>query len=372
MASTATSVAVSALFSPLQLGPYRIPNRILMAPLTRNRADAGDVPGPLNAEYYAQRASAGLIVSEATQISRQGQGYPSTPGIYTPEQVEGWRLVTGAVHAAGGRIFLQLWHVGAISHSSFQPGGQPPVSPSGVPPHDGQAVTSDWKSVPFEKPRALQLTEISGILSDYRHAAENALVAGFDGVEVHSANGYLLEQFLMANSNLRNDIYGGSIENRSRLLLEVIDIVIGVWGSERVGVRLSPWGRGYSGETDIVPLYTCVMTKLAQRNLAYVHLIEPHQREGAAPIPEGARSPLVTFRPFYPGVIVTAGGYTRETAIKVVESGLADAVAFGRLFIANPDLPRRLMENKPLNPYDRSTFYGGKEHGYIDYPELED
>ncbi len=343
-----------------------------MAPLTRNRAQAGDVPGPLNAEYYAQRASAGLIVSEATQISRQGQGYPSTPGIYTAEQVEGWRLVTEAVHTEGGRIFLQLWHVGAISHSSFQPGGTLPVSPSGVAPQSGSAVTADWKTVPFEKPRPLELAEIPGIVEDYRHAAENARAAGFDGVEVHGANGYLLEQFLLGNSNLRNDHYGGTIENRSRLLLEAMDTVIAVWGADRVGVRLSPWGRGYTGEADTIPLYTHVMRKLAEKNLAYVHLIEPHLREGAAPIPEGALSPLVTFRPFYPGVIISAGGYTRESAIRAVESGLADAVAFGRLFIANPDLPRRLVENKPLNPYDRSTFYGGKEHGYIDYPELED
>ncbi|MDQ2732487.1 MAG: alkene reductase [Armatimonadota bacterium] len=360
------------LFSPLQMGPTRLPNRVVMAPLTRNRALTGGVPGALNAAYYAQRASAGLIISEATQISQQGQGYPSTPGIYTAEQVAGWRLVTDAVHAEGGRIFLQLWHVGAISHSSFQPGGGLPVSPSGVPPHDGQAVTADWKPVPFETPRALELREIPGILEDYRHAAGNALSAGFDGVEVHSANGYLLEQFLLSNSNRRTDVYGGSIENRSRLLMEVMDTVISVWGADRVGVRLSPWGRGYSGETDIVPLYTYVMKKLAEKNLVYVHLIEPHLREGAAPIPVGAQSPLVTFHPFYPGVIVTAGGYTRASAMQAVESGQADAVAFGRLFIANPDLPRRLMEDKPLNSYDRSTFYGGKEHGYIDYPELED
>ena len=369
MSSTATAIT---LFSPLQLGPYELPNRVIMAPLTRNRASTGDVPNRLNAEYYAQRASAGLIVSEATQISRQGQGYPSTPGIYTAEQVEGWRLVTDAVHDEGGRIFLQLWHVGAISHSSFQPDGRPPVSPSGVPPSNGSAVTADWKQVPFEKPRALEPREIPGILEDYRRASENAQAAGFDGVEVHSANGYLLEQFLMAHSNLRNDSFGGSIENRSRLLLEVMDTVIRVWGADRVGVRLSPWGRGYSGETDLTPLYRYVMERLAEKNLAYVHLIEPHQREGAAPIPDEARSPLATFRPFYPGVIISAGGYNRETAIKVVQEGLADAVAFGRLFIANPDLPRRLTEDRPLNPYDRSTFYGGREHGYIDYPDLED
>lgn len=369
MSPTAT---VPSLFSSLQLGPYELRNRVIMAPLTRNRASDGDAPNPLNAEYYAQRASAGLIVSEATQISQQGQGYPSTPGIYTAEQIAGWRLVTHAVHAEGGRIFLQLWHVGAISHSSFQPDGTPPVSPSGVPPHSGAAVTADWKSVPFEKPRVLELAEIPGILDDYRRAAENARAAGFDGVEVHSANGYLLEQFLLGHSNLRDDRYGGSIENRARLLLEVMDTVTAVWGANRVGVRLSPWGRGYSGETDIVPLYTYVMKKLAEKNLAYVHLIEPHQREGADPIPEEARSPLKTFRPHYPGVIISAGGYTRETAMEVVREGLADAVAFGRLFIANPDLPRRLMEDRPLNPYDRSTFYGGKEQGYIDYPDLED
>jgi N-ethylmaleimide reductase len=366
------AIAVTSLFSSMKLGPYTLPNRVVMAPLTRNRARPGDVPWELNAEYYAQRASAGFIVSEATQISKQGQGYPSTPGIYTPEQVAGWRLVTRAVHAQGGHIFQQLWHVGAISHSSFQPDGRPPVSPSGVPFHEGEAITAEGKTVPFEKPHALEIPEIKDILADFRRAAENALSAGFDGVEVHGANGYLLEQFLLAHSNLRTDEYGGSIENRARLLLEVMDTVIDVWGAERVGVRLSPWGRGFSGETDIVPLYTYVMRQLDERKIAYVHLIEPHIREGSAPIPQEAHSPLVTFRPHYPGVIVTAGGYNREKAIAVVENGLADAVAFGRIFIANPDLPRRLEENTPLNAYDRSTFYGGKEHGYTDYPALED
>lgn len=366
-----SSGTATSLFSPIELGPYVLPNRIFMAPLTRNRALPGDVPGPLNAEYYTQRVSAGLIISEATQISKQGQGYPSTPGIYTSEQVAGWRLVTDAIHARSGHIFLQLWHVGAISHSSFQPDGRPPVSPSGIPFHEGSAVTAQGKTVPFETPHALQISEIKDILTDYRRAAENALAAGFDGVEVHGANGYLLEQFLMGHSNLRADAYGGSVENRSRLLLEVMDVVSQIWGTERVGVRLSPWGRGFSGETDTIPLYTYVFRELAKRNLAYVHLIEPHTREGSAPIPEGARSPLKVFRPFYPGTIITAGGYKRETAIAVVESGLADAVAFGRIFIANPDLPRRFAENAPLNPYDRSTFYGGSERGYIDYPALE-
>lgn len=215
--------AAITLFSPLQLGPYELPNRIVMAPLTRNRALAGDVPGPLNAEYYAQRASAGLIVSEATQISRQGQGYPKTPGIYTKDQITGWRLVTRAVHAQGGLIFLQLWHVGAISHSSFQPNGGLPVSPSGVAPHFGNVATIDGRPVPFETPRALGLHEIPGIVEDYRLGAANALSAGFDGVEVHGANGYLLEQFLLGHSNRRSDAYGGSIENRTRLLLEVMD-----------------------------------------------------------------------------------------------------------------------------------------------------
>jgi len=364
------SATATSLFSPLALGPYTLPNRVVMAPLTRNRSLPGDIPGLLNAEYYAQRASAGLIISEATQISQQGKGYPGTPGIYTAEQVAGWRLVTRAIHAKGGHIFLQLWHVGSISHSSFQPEGRPPVSPSGVPFHDGSVMTAQGKTVPYEKPHALELSEIAGIVQDFRHAAENALAAGFDGVEVHGANGYLLEQFLLGHSNLRTDSYGGSIENRAKLLLEVMDVMIDVWGAERVGVRLSPWGRGYSGETDTVPVYTYVMQHMAARKLAYLHLIEPHVREGSAPIPEGAQSPLKTFRPFYPGTIITAGGYKRETAIKAVESGLADAVAFGRIFIANPDLPRRLEENEPLNPYDRSTFYGGGEHGYTDYPAL--
>lgn len=368
------SVAITTekLFTPIQIGPYQLPNRVLMAPLTRNRALAGDVPGPLNAEYYAQRTGAGLIISEATQISHQGQGYPHTPGIYTQAQVDGWRLVTDAVHARGARIFLQLWHVGAISHSSYQPGGAPPVSPSGVPPATGQAETADGKLVPFEKPRALTLAEIPGILADYQFAATNARDAGFDGVEVHGANGYLLEQFLLAHSNLRDDIYGGSIENRSRLLLEVVDTVTRIWGADRVGIRLSPWGRGYTGETDTVPIYTHVITRLAQKNLAYLHLIEPHQREDRPAVPKEAQSPLATFRAAYSGVIVSAGGYTRQTAIQAVESGLADAIAFGRLFISNPDLPKRFIEAQPLNPYDRSTFYGGTAHGYTDYPALSE
>lgn len=367
----ATCSAIS-LFSPLHLGPYELPNRVVMAPLTRNRALAREVPGPINAEYYAQRASAGLIVSEATQISRQGQGYPKTPGIFTQEQVADWRLVTRAVHAKGGHIFLQLWHVGATSHSSFQPDGRAPVSPSGVMPHFGNASTADGRSVPFETPRTLELEEISWIVEDYRRGAQNALSAGFDGVEIHGANGYLLDQFLHGHSNRRTDGYGGSIENRARLPMEVVNAVVGVWGSNRVGIRLSPWGRGYSGESDTVPLFSYVLRKIVEKSLAYVHLIEPHIREGSAPIPEEARSPLIALRPYYPGVIVTAGGYTRESAMAVVESGLADAVAFGRIFIANPDLPRRLREDLPLNPYDRTTFYGGDERGYTDYPALPD
>lgn len=361
------------LFSSLALGDLTLPNRVVMAPLTRMRAGDGLSPTPLNATYYAQRASAGLIIAEATQISQQGQGYPGTPGIYSPAQMAGWRGVTEAVHKAGGRIFLQLWHVGRISHSSLQPGGALPVAPSAIACPDGKTFTASWQQVPFETPRALELSEIPALIATYRTAAENAKQAGFDGVEVHSANGYLLDQFLQDGTNKRTDRYGGSIENRSRLLFEVVDEVIQVWGKGRVGVRLSPYG-SFNGMSDSNPvaLFRHVLEGLSARGIAYAHVIEPRSSSAGAGGPTDTNAPNTAkiFRPYFKGVFVAAGGFDRADALAAVAEGRADAVAFGRLFISNPDLPRRLREDAPMNAYDRSTFYGGTEKGYTDYPFL--
>lgn len=362
---------MTTLFTPLQLGDITLQNRIIMAPLTRMRSrQPGNVPYELNTEYYAQRASAGLIISEATQISQQGQGYPATPGIHSPEQVRGWKLVTDAVHKKNGKIFLQLWHVGRISHSCYQEGGAPPVAPSAVKP-TGKALTSDWKQVDYETPHALQIEEIEKILQDYKMAAQNAKDAGFDGVEIHSANGYLLDQFLQDNSNKRNDSYGGSIENRAKFLLQVVEEVMSVWGKERVGVRLSPYGTfNDMNDSDPIALFTYVINQLNYRRIAYLHVIEPRATNAgesdaiAQDIPCTAK----LFKPFFNGVFISAGGYTPEMAEQAVEKGVADAVAFGRLFIANPDLPERIKTGKELNSYHRATFYGGLAKGYTDYP----
>lgn len=367
-------MSIDALFTPLKAGALSLKNRIVMAPLTRMRTEQpGNIPGDLNATYYAQRASAGLIVSEATQISPQGQGYPATPGIHSPAQIAGWQKVTSAVHEQGGQIVLQLWHVGRISHSSLQPNGGLPVAPSAIAPA-GKTFTAHWQQVPYETPHALNVAEIDQIIADYRTAAENAKQAGFDGVEVHGANGYLLDQFLQDGSNHRDDLYGGSIENRARLLLAVTDQAIAVWGKDRVGVRLSPYGTFNSmSDSDPIALFTYVLAALSQRGIAYVHLIEPRSSGaggGDAPVlnvPETA--PL--FRKAFTGTLISAGGYQRDTAIDVVAKGLADAVAFGRYFIANPDLPHRLRINAALTPYDRKSFYGGDARGYTDYPFLE-
>lgn len=363
------------LLSPIQLGPYQLPNRLVMAPLTRNRAGEGNVPGPLNATYYAQRASAGLIISEATQVVPEGQGYPSTPGIYSPEQIAGWRLVTDAVHQQGGRIFLQLWHVGRISHPSFQPNGALPVAPSAIAP-EGMASTFTGMQ-PFVTPRALELDEIPGIIEGYRRGAQNALEAGFDGVEIHSANGYLLDQFLQDGTNHRTDAYGGSIENRTRLLLEVTEAVIGVWGADRVGIRLSPAGTfNDMSDSDPVALFTHVASALDRFGLAYLHLVEPRaDAEGMNRWAELGKAHIseshllsAYFRSYFKGTLISAGGYDREVANAAIARGDTDLVAFGRLYIANPDLAERFAANAPLNPYDRSTFYGGNEVGYTDYP----
>lgn len=360
-------MTVNPLLSSVQVGRYTLPNRLVMAPLTRNRAGAGNVPRQLNATYYAQRASAGLLITEATQVSPQGVGYPATPGIHSPEQVEGWKLVTKAVHDRGGKIFLQLWHVGRVSHPSLQPDGALPVAPSAIAPQ-GEASTYEGQK-PFVTPRALETEEIPGIVEQYRQGAKNALEAGFAGVEIHGANGYLLDQFLRDGSNQRTDEYGGSIENRARLLLEVIDAVVEVWGADRVGLRLSPSGT-FNSMSDSNPqaLFTYVVEELNQRNLAYLHLVEPREDNGA---PEGQDLSSHFFRSIYRGVIIAAGGYDRQLAEETIAKGDADLIAFGRWYISNPDLVERFANNAPLNPYDRSTFYGGDERGYTDYPTLD-
>ena len=369
-----------SLFSPLQVGPYRLNHRLVMAPLTRMRAERPSLaPRPLNAEYYAQRATAGgLIIAEASPVMATGFGNPGVPGIYSEAQIAGWRSVVDAVHAKGGLIFLQLWHVGRVSHSSYQPGGVLPVAPSAVPiSAELKTMTADGKPANYETPRALETAEVAGIVEAFRQAAGNAMKAGFDGVEIHGANGYLIEQFLQSRSNLRTDQYGGSIENRARFLMEITQAVIGVWGASRVGVRLSPYGiANDSGEADPMPLYTHVVHALNPLGLAYLHFIEPRSSgAGRAEVNhQNVPSAMVLFRPIWKGVLITAGGFTGETANAAIAEGHADAIAFGRIFISNPDLPRRLREGLPLTPYNRATFYGGEEKGYTDYPvygELE-
>ncbi len=362
----------SNLFSPLRIGAYELAHRIVMAPLTRMRAQQpGNIPGALNAVYYGQRATpGGLIIAEGTQISPEGQGFPGSPGIHSPDQVAGWRLVVDAVHRKGGLIFLQLWHAGRISHSSLQPNGQPPVAPSEEAPA-GNTMTASGEQVEFETPRSLDIFEIPRLIEDYRQAAKNAMAAGFDGVEVHGANGYLLDQFLQDRTNQRNDEYGGSIENRERLLFEVVDAVINVWGKERVGVRLSPYGT-FNDISDSSPiaLFTDVITGLSSRQLAYLHLIEPRSSASGVSDEVNATAPAIAklFRNAFTGTLIAAGGFTKETGEKALAECTADAIAFGRLFISNPDLPRRLQLDAALNPYSRATFYGGDERGYTDYP----
>jgi N-ethylmaleimide reductase len=367
----------SSLFSPLQIGPYHLSHRVAMAPLTRMRAEKPSLsPQPLNVEYYAQRATpGGLIIAEASPVMATGFGSPGVPGIYTEQQIAGWRKVVDAVHAKGGIIFLQLWHVGRVSHSSFQPGGVLPVAPSAVPIADLKTGTADGKAVPYETPRALETGEIPGVIDAYRQAADNALKAGFDGVEIHGANGYLIEQFLQSHTNLRTDQYGGSIENRVRFLMEVTKAVVGVWGANRVGVRLSPYGvANGSGEPDPMPLYKYAVEALNPLSLAYLHFIEPRSSgAGRAEVNhQNVPSAMVLFRPIWKGVLITAGGFTGETANAAIADGHADAIAFGRIFISNPDLPRRLQHGYPLTPYKRATFYGGEAAGYTDYPDHDE
>ena len=362
------------LFSPLKVGPYQLKHRLAMAPLTRMRAAKPSLaPRPLNAQYYAQRTTpGGLIIAEASPVMASGFGSPGVPGIYTEPQIEGWREVVDAVHAKGGTIFLQLWHVGRVSHSSFQPGGVLPVAPSAVPiPPELKTMTAGGKVVPYETPRALETNEIPGIVAAFKQAARNAMDAGFDGVEIHGANGYLIEQFLQSRSNLRTDRYGGGIENRTRLLMEITQAAIEVWGANRVGVRLSPYGvANGSGEPNPMPLYSHAIQSLNTLGLAYLHFIEPRSSgAGRAEVNhQNVPSAMVLFRPIWDGVLISAGGFTGEAADAAIAAGHADAIAFGRIFISNPDLPRRLRHGFPLTPYNRATFYGGEETGYTDYP----
>lgn len=364
------------LFTPFEFGSFRLAHRIVMPPLTRMRAGRADgVPSPLAATYYGQRATeGGLIIAEATQISQQGQGYAQTPGIYTPDQVAGWRTVTEAVKRRGAIVFLQLWHVGRISHSSFQREGALPVAPSAIRPA-GNAFTSTFQRVPFETPRALEPNEIRQIVADYRRAAENARQAGFDGIEVHAANGYLLQQFLEDKTNHRSDRYGGSFENRTRLLFEVLGAVAEVWPIKRVGVRLSPFSDvGDVADSDPAGLYAFMIKALADLGIGYLHLIEPQVRAGLVEETndEAPQSVAALFRPLFPGPLIASGGFTADTAEQLLADGAADLIAFGRTFIANPDLPKRLALGAPLNEPDRSTFYGGTARGYTDYPNLDE
>ncbi|HEY0747248.1 MAG TPA: alkene reductase [Steroidobacteraceae bacterium] len=374
---SASSTTDELLFQPFSLRQYPLPHRIVMAPLTRSRArQPGNVPTILNACYYAQRASAALIVSEATQVSMQGQGYAWTPGIHSREQVEGWRLVTDAVHQAGGRIFMQLWHVGRISHPALQPDNMLPVAPSAIKP-SGQAFIENENGegalVPFLTPRALQIEEIPYVVQQYVRAARNALRAGFEGVEIHSANGYLLDQFINSRTNHRDDRYGGAVENRARLLLEVVEAVCEVWGRDRVGVRLSPLGSFNDiGDDDPETTFGHIAAELGAARLAYLHIVNPATAALEKGIEPDSRSLAMVdlIREKYRGTLIICGGFDHNTAEQWLKHGRAELIAFGRKFLANPDLPERFRLHAPLNPGDPTTYYGGGAKGYTDYPSL--
>lgn len=348
------------LFDPLQIGPLTLRDRIVMAPLTRARAGAKRVPNAMMAEYYAQRAGAGLILSEATSVTPMGVGYADTPGIWNDEQVEGWKQVTKAVHDARGLIFLQLWHVGRISDPLFLD-GQLPVAPSAIKPAGHVSLVRPMKD--YETPRALETAEIAGIVEAYRQGAQNAKRAGFDGVEIHAANGYLIDQFLQDSTNRRSDQYGGPIENRARFLTEVVDAVTAVWGADRVGLHLSPRGDNHDmGDSDPKALFTHVARQMKQRGLAFICLREYL----------GADSLMDDIKAAFGGVIIANEKLTRDSASDLVRSGRADAAAFGKDFIATPDLPRRFAQDLSLNQQDPSTFYGSGPKGYVDYPVVEE
>ncbi len=352
------------LFTPLSLGDLVLPNRVIMAPLTRNRAAMpGNVPQAMNATYYAQRASAGLIISEAAQVSAEGIGYPATPGIHSEEQVQGWRTVNDAVHAQGGRLFAQLWYCGRISHPDLLPDNQQPVSASAIKP-EGDAVTFEGLK-PFVEPRALRTDELPGIVDQYRQAAKCAVEAGFDGVEVHSANGYLLDQFLRDGTNQRDDQYGGSLENRSRLLMEVLSAVLESWEPARVGVRISPENSFNDiHDSDPQATFNAVATALSGKGLGYLHVVEGEMMSGAR------RLDYRQIRDHFDGCYMANCGYDKARAEAAIAGGDADMVSFGQTFLANPDLVQRFKTNAALNTPDPDTFYGGDEKGYTDYPAL--
>ncbi|TKC79192.1 alkene reductase [Trinickia terrae] len=364
---------MSKLFSKVAVGSYELAHRVVLAPLTRMRAESGARPGPLMAEYYAQRTSPGaLLIGEATIAAPNGNGYLGAPGLYDDSQIAGWKTVTGAVHARGGKIFLQLYHAGRQSNAQLQPGGGRPVGPSEVP-HGGLAYTeAGW--TPNTPNRALETAELAGIVESFRAAAERGMKAGFDGVELHAANGYLLDQFLQDGSNQRTDEYGGPIANRARLLLDVTRAVISVWGADKVAVRLGPSGSfGDMSDSDPEALFAHVAADLDKLGIAYLHLIEPRiagneENQARDQNPVAARR----LRAHFHGPIIAAGGFNGASAEAILQSGDADLVAFGRHFIANPDLPERLRRDLPLNPYDRETFFGGTEAGYTDYPSYDE
>jgi N-ethylmaleimide reductase len=355
---------VPDLFTPVEVGPLALKNRVAMAPLTRSRAGPGNVPTQLSALYYAQRASAGLIIAEATQISPDGQGYISTPGIHSKEQIEGWKCVTKAVHISGAPMVLQLWHVGRISHPSFQPGGAAPIAPSAIKPKV-QAFTAEGFQ-PIPTPRALETSEIPSIVERYAQAARNAMAAGFDGVEVHAANGYLIDQFLRDQTNKRTDRYGGTIENRSRFLLEVVDAVTAAVGAERTGVRISPQnGQNDISDSNPQALFNYVAKQISTKGLAYLHIIEGDT--GGVPVPPFDYKKL---KDLFGGPVIANNGFDKARANKALAEGRADVIAFGKPFISNPDLVIRLFLDAPLMPANRETFYGGTEQGYTDYHTL--
>ena len=365
------------LFQPYRLGPFNLPHRVVMAPLTRSRArQPGNVPSSLAACYYAQRASAALIVSEATQVSMQGQGYAWTPGIHSREQVEAWRQVTKAVHHADGLIFNQLWHVGRISHPALQPDNMLPVAPSAIIP-EGKAFIENERGegelVPFVRPRALTFEEIPYLVGQYERAAKNAQAADFDGVEIHAANGYLLDQFIETGTNRRTDTYGGPIENRARLLFEIAEALVPIWGADRVGVRLSPLGKMNDIHDDNPEAtFGYIAERLSDFGLAYLHIVNPaleQMQNGKEPDPQ-ALSMVKLIRKKYKGTLIVAGGFQSDTAAQWLREGIADLIAFGRKFIANPDLPERIRLGAPFNADDPTTYYGGGEKGYTDYPSL--
>lgn len=353
---------MNILNEPLKVGEVTLPNRVVLAPLTRCRADEGRVPNALMAKYYAQRAGAGLIITEATSVTAQGVGYPDTPGIWSDEQVEGWKVVTKAVHDAGGRIFLQLWHVGRISHPAYL-NGELPVAPSAIAPSGHVSLLRPKQDYPV--PRALELAEIPGIVEAFRKGASNARLAGFDGVEIHGANGYLLDQFLQDGSNHRTDIYGGSIENRARLMLEVTDAVISVWGAGRVGMHLAPRCDAHTmGDSNPLATFSYVAEQLGKRGIAFIFTREAQHDDSISP----------QLKKLFGGVLIANEGFTRASAAQAINAGQADAVSWGKEFISNPDLPQRLFKDSALNPYNPETFYGygqpDRQVGYTDYPSL--